>query len=138
MRVIDELYSEMILDLYKNPKNFGHVENFDVKSSGGNPYCGDEISIEMKIENDKVKEIKFVGEGCAISRASASLVTEIAKGKMLSEIKKISSDDVLKALGGVIQTRIKCALLGLMVLKMGVEKFEENGKKKTETVKLRI
>ncbi|MEK6941339.1 MAG: Fe-S cluster assembly sulfur transfer protein SufU [archaeon] len=134
----DELYSEIILDLYKNPLNHGHVQNFDIKSSGGNRYCGDEISIEMKVEKEMVKEIKFVGEGCAISKASASLVTEMAKGKTLAEVKNFSSEEVFEKLGGIIQTRVKCALLGLMVLKMGVEKFEENGKKKTETAKLRI
>ncbi|MBI2598409.1 MAG: SUF system NifU family Fe-S cluster assembly protein [Candidatus Diapherotrites archaeon] len=134
----DEIYSEIILDLYKNPQNFGHLKEYDIKASGGNPICGDEVSFEVKIDQDKINEIKFVGEGCAISKASSSLLTEMAKGKPLWEVKKISNQDVFESLGGVIQTRIKCALLGISVLKMGIEKFEQNGKRKTEVQNLRI
>jgi nitrogen fixation NifU-like protein len=131
-----EIFSEIILDLYKNPVNFGHLKEFDLKATGGNPFCGDEVSFELKIDNGKVSDIRFSGKGCAISRASESLLTEMVKGKTLFEIKEISSERVFEELGGVIQTRAKCALLGLGVLKRGVEEFEKNGSKKTVALNL--
>lgn len=127
----NEIYSEIILELYKNPVNFGHVEHPDLVASGGNHICGDVVSFELRFEGEKVREIKFTGEGCAISKASECLLTEMVKGKTVAEIKKISNEEVFENLGGVIQTRIKCALLGLTVLKRGVEQFEKNEYKKT-------
>ena len=136
--MVDSIYSEIILDLYKNPKNFGKLTNYDLKASGGNYICGDTVTFELKIEKEKITDVKFTGEGCAISRASESLLTEMVKGKTISEVKKISSDQVFENLGGVIQTRIKCALLGYEVLKIGIEKYSEQGGKKTEVAGINI
>lgn len=112
---------EILLDHYQNPRNFGHLENPDIVHEEGNPSCGDQIRIEIKIQDNKISDIKFTGKGCTISQASASILTEIVKGKTLDEIKKFSKEDMLNALGIPISPiRLKCALLGLKVLKAGI------------------
>ncbi|MCS7230165.1 MAG: SUF system NifU family Fe-S cluster assembly protein [Candidatus Kryptonium sp.] len=118
---MDELQMEILLDHYQNPRNFGHLENPDIVHEEGNPSCGDQIRIEIKIQDNKISDIKFTGKGCTISQASASILTEIVKGKTLDEIKKFSKEDMLNALGIPISPiRLKCALLGLKVLKAGI------------------
>ena len=130
---MSELYSEIILDLYRNPVNHGELKDYDVRA-GGNPSCGDRVQITLKIENGKISDIKFFGKGCAISMAAASLLTEHVKGKSLAQAKKISDNDVFEMLGGIIQTRIKCATLAKTVLQKAIEEWErQNGKRKIET-----
>ena len=80
----DDIYREIILDHYRNPRNKGRLPNADVSIHDSNPLCGDEIDIHLKVEEEKVKEIKFEGRGCAISQASASMLTEMIVGKSLS------------------------------------------------------
>jgi len=126
-----ELYSEMVLDLYKHPSNFGELENADIRAEGGNPVCGDEVVLTMLVKDGKIADIKFKGEGCAISRASESLLTELVKGKRLKEVKEMKAQELFDVLGNIVETRIKCALLGLNVLKKGVESFERNRGQKT-------
>ena len=131
---MSELYSEIILDLYRNPVNHGELKDYDVRAGGGNPSCGDRVQITLKIENGKISDIKFFGKGCAISMAAASLLTEHVKGKSLAQAKKISDNDVFEMLGGIIQTRIKCATLAKTVLQKAIEEWErQNGKRKIET-----
>ncbi len=118
---MNELQMEILLDHYQNPRNFGHLENPDIVHEEGNPSCGDQIRIEIKLEDNKIADIKFTGKGCTISQASASILTEIVKGKSLDEIKNFSKEDMLNALGIPISPiRLKCALLGLKVLKAGI------------------
>jgi nitrogen fixation NifU-like protein len=118
---MDELQMEILLDHYQNPRNFGHLENPDIVHEEGNPSCGDQIRIEIKLEDNKIADIKFTGKGCTISQASASVLTEIVKGKSLDEVKNFSKEDMLNALGIPISPiRLKCALLGLKVLKAGI------------------
>ncbi|CUT04348.1 Fe-S cluster assembly sulfur transfer protein SufU [Candidatus Kryptobacter tengchongensis] len=118
---MDELQMEILLDHYQNPRNFGHLENPDIVHEEGNPSCGDQIRIEIKLEDNKIADIKFTGKGCTISQASASILTEIVKGKSLDEVKNFSKEDMLNALGIPISPiRLKCALLGLKVLKAGI------------------
>jgi len=118
---MDELQLEILLDHYQNPRNFGHLENPDIVHEEGNPSCGDQIRIEIKLEDNKIADIKFTGKGCTISQASASILTEIVKGKTLDEVKNFSKEDMLNALGIPISPiRLKCALLGLKVLKAGI------------------
>jgi nitrogen fixation NifU-like protein len=118
---MDELQMEILLDHYQNPRNFGHLENPDIVHEEGNPSCGDQIRIEIKLEDNKISDIKFTGKGCTISQASASILTEIVKGKTLEEVKNFSKDDMLNALGIPISPiRLKCALLALKVLKAGI------------------
>ena len=113
------MYMEHILDHYKNPRNHGKIENPTVSSKGDNPLCGDEIEIFLKINSDgKIEDIKFIGKGCAISQASASLLTQKLKGKNVGCIEEISRDEVVEMLGIELgPVRLKCALLALYALK---------------------
>ena len=118
-----DIYRELILDYYRNPRNFGKLEKFDIAARDTNPLCGDEIEMQIRVgEGQKIEEIKFVGKGCAISQASASMLTELAKGKQLEWVKQVSKEDVFKLLGNpdLGPSRVKCALLGMKVLKTGV------------------
>jgi nitrogen fixation NifU-like protein len=119
---MDDLYREVILDHYKNPHNHGTLDPHDFTYEDENPLCGDKIRIDVRLdENRRVKEVAFSGKGCAISQASASLLTDEIMGKTLEELKQISKDDILEMLGGIQlgPTRLKCALLSLKVLKAG-------------------
>ena len=115
----EQMYQENILDHYRNPRNFGFIENPDADANDYNPLCGDKVGIQLKINGNKIKEIKFYGSGCAISQASASMLTEEINGKTIDDIMKITKEDVLDLLGIEISyVRLKCALLSLKVLKM--------------------
>src|SRR5690554_4343421 len=90
------MYREYILDHYKNPRNFGELENPDIAHEDDNPLCGDQIHIDVLLDEDnRIRDIRFRGKGCAISQASASILTEKVKGKSLEEIKAMTKDDVL-------------------------------------------
>lgn len=113
-----DMYAENILDHYRNPRNFGRLDNPDAKFKEHNPLCGDQYEFQIKVSDDTLKEVKFDGDGCAISMASASLLSELVRGKKISEIKKLSPDDIFKLLGITVSpARIKCALLPLSALK---------------------
>jgi len=128
---MDEMYREIILDYYRNPRNKGHIHGANVESKDTNTLCGDVIEITANIENDKIKEVKFEGRGCAISQASASMLTEFLEGKTVEEVSKLQKSDIENMLGGIelSHARIKCALLSLKVAKMGV--YSYIGKKMT-------
>ncbi len=118
-----EIYRELILDYYRNPRNFGKVEPHDISARDSNPLCGDEIEIQVRVSPDKkIGEIKFTGKGCAVSQASTSMLTELAKGKPLEWVKELSKQDIFKMLGteDLGPARVKCALLSMKVLKTGV------------------
>ena len=114
-----DIYHEMIVDYSRNPLNYGEIENHDVTFHDSNPLCGDSIDIDMKIDDNKVTDIKFHGKGCAICMACTSVLTEITKGKSLDDVRKIEKHDILGELGldHLQAVRIKCALLSLKVLK---------------------
>ena len=115
------LYKEIILEHYKNPKNFGKLSYSTNEATSNNPLCGDTLHMQLEVENDAVKNIAFSGEGCAISMASASLLTETLKGKSVDELKSFQPEDLTKLLGiEVGPVRIKCALLPLEVAKKAV------------------
>jgi len=116
----DQFYREYILDHYKNPRNYGRLENADFSHEEDNPLCGDVVGMDFRIRDGMIDDIKFHGRGCAISQASASLLTERIKGLSLDDAKMINKDDVLGELGiSISPARIKCALLPLKVLKVG-------------------
>ncbi len=119
---MDDLYRELILDHYKNPRNKGTLDPADFSYEDDNPLCGDRIRMDIRIdENNRVKEVAFTGKGCAISQASASMLTEEIVGKTLDEVKQINKERILEMLGIPLgPTRLKCALLSLKVLKAGV------------------
>jgi nitrogen fixation NifU-like protein len=116
---MDDFYKEYILDHYRNPRNFGHLEAPTAKAEDLNPLCGDTITMELAVDDDgKVTDVKFSGRGCAISQASASMLTESIKGMPLEEVAKLSQEAVLENVGiGISPARMKCAMLGLKVLK---------------------
>jgi len=113
MSEFDQLYRELILDHYKNPHNHGLLEPSDALAEGQNPLCGDEIAVSLRLgEDDVIEEVGFDGRGCAISQASASLLTDEIKGKPLTEVAAIGADDLLDILGIEISpARLKCAML---------------------------
>lgn len=116
-----DLYREHILDHYQNPRNHGEIEVPDISQEEYNPLCGDRLVLQLKIEDDHVGDVKFHGEGCAISQASASMLTELVEGKSVDELKDLSKEDILDMLGIPIgPVRLKCALLSLKALKAGV------------------
>ncbi len=114
-----DIYHEMIVDYSRNPINYGKIENNDVTFHDSNPLCGDSIDIDIKIDENKITDIKFHGKGCAICMACSSVLTEITKGKSIDEARAIEKNDVLSELGleHLQAVRIKCALLSLKVLK---------------------
>jgi nitrogen fixation NifU-like protein len=119
--VTDSLYREAILDHYRHPRNRGTLDPADYSYEDVNPLCGDEIRIDVRTDGERVSEIRFSGRGCAISQAAASILTEMVEGRPLDEVKAISRDDVLEELGVPISpARMKCAMLGLKVLKAGL------------------
>ena len=117
-----EIYKENILDHYKNPKNKKELKKYSVKHKETNILCGDEITMYIQIEKSKIKDISFTGKGCAISQASASMLTEKLKGMSIKEVKKLKEKDILKMLGIPLSfVRTKCALLSLKTVLRGLE-----------------
>ncbi|MGY5150850.1 MAG: iron-sulfur cluster assembly scaffold protein [Candidatus Nitrosopumilus sp. bin_6a] len=131
-----DIYHEMIVDYSRNPINYGEIENHDVTFHDSNPLCGDSIDIDMKIDENKVTDIKFHGKGCAICMACSSVLTEITKGKTLEEARAIEKHDVLSELGleHLQAVRIKCALLSLKVLKSALYTYIGKNLKDNEDV----
>jgi nitrogen fixation NifU-like protein len=119
---MEDLYRENILDHYQNPRHYGIMEDPDISYQDDNPLCGDVIRIDLKVdEEERITDVAFSGEGCAISQASASMLTEEILGKTLDEVKALGKEDVLEMLGIELgPVRLKCALLSLKVLKAGV------------------
>jgi nitrogen fixation protein NifU and related proteins len=116
------MYKEIILDYYKNPRNRGTIQSPDSKARDSNPLCGDVVEMQLKFSDGKVSDIKFNGDGCAISQASASMLTELVMGKSIEDVRKIDKTVLLDNLGSpnLGAVRIKCALLPLKVMKTAV------------------
>ncbi|HUX87235.1 MAG TPA: SUF system NifU family Fe-S cluster assembly protein [Chloroflexota bacterium] len=144
---LDELYREVILEHYKNPRNQGHLDHPDVANRGHNPLCGDEIEISLDLKDGRVDDIRFQGRGCSISQASASMLTEAIKGKNIAEARTLidrfkslmhgddGSLDQLDQLGDVealqgvrkYPVRIKCAMLAWTTLQEGLDLYDQAG-----------
>ena len=124
---MEDMYREVILDHYKNPRFRGELDPADISYEDDNPLCGDNIRIDLRVDdNDRIVECAFSGQGCAISQASASMLMEDIQGKTLEEIKKYSRDDILDMLGIELGPgRLKCAMLSLKVLKVGAYGVKE-------------
>ena len=123
---MDDLYREQIIDRFKNPRHRGQLDPHDYTYEDDNPLCGDRIRIDVRVDGqERVTEAAFSGVGCAISQASADLLTEAIVGKSLAEVRRLSKDDILEMLGIELgPVRLKCALLSLKVLKAGVYGIE--------------
>ncbi len=153
MTLDEDLYREVILDHFKNPRNKGVLENYDIKASGANPFCGDEIEITLKMNSAGIETMRIQTHGCAISQSSASMMAELLEGKKLAEARqwieffknKLLRDNAdpwpeamedLQALEGVKKypVRVKCAVLSWNTLIEGLEEFKAKGsKEKTMT-----
>ncbi len=114
-------YREYILDHYRDPRNYGTLEHPNVHSEDANPLCGDQLAMDLQIEEDRVTAVRFRGRGCAISQATASMLSEMIEGRTIAEVASLGKEDVLDALGIPISpARTKCAFLSLRVLHRGL------------------
>ncbi|MFH1520447.1 MAG: Fe-S cluster assembly sulfur transfer protein SufU [Candidatus Micrarchaeota archaeon] len=121
---MEELYQEFIIELYKNPINFGKIQNADYQAEIHNTTCGDIVQLYLKVSNGIIQDAKFTGSGCAISQASASLFTNYLKDKLLADVKKISKKEILALLKIDLSknpSRMKCALLPLDALNKAIK-----------------
>ncbi len=114
------IYQEELLDHYENPSNYGTLPEPDISHEEDNPLCGDKIRMDLLVDGDTIKEVRFCGHGCTISLAAASMLTEKIQGKSLEEVKQLTRDDIMDMIGIPLgPVRVKCALLALKVLKAG-------------------
>jgi nitrogen fixation NifU-like protein len=117
----EAMYKEIILEHYREPHNAGTIEGADIRHKELNQSCGDAIEIFVALDGDRVKDVRFEGQGCAISQASVSILTDEIKGRTLAEISALGMADMFRMLGVAVgPTRIKCALLGLKTLQAGI------------------
>jgi len=118
------IYKDEILEHFNDPQNFGKLESFSINARQTNPFCGDDIELFIKLNNNKVEDIGFTGKGCAISIASASILTEFSKQKKTSELLSFSEKDMLDLLTiDISETRKKCAMLALATLHDALKKY---------------
>jgi len=119
----DLMYREFILDHYKNPRGHGVIDDPDASAEGQNPLCGDEITISVAFDGETLEDVKFTGRGCAISQAATSMLMEMVQGKSATEVAALSREDLLEEVGIPLSPiRLKCAILGLGVLKVALHK----------------
>lgn len=124
---MDSLYQEEILEHYRRPHNRGAVEHPDITQTERNSSCGDELTFTFRIENDTVADVRFIGDGCAISQAAASMLTDEIQGMTLAEITQLQKEDVLELLGiDLGPTRLKCALLSLQGITRATAAYSQN------------
>ena len=121
-------YNKRVLDHFRNPRNMGHIDEPDAEAMVGNPRCGDVMKVQLKIADDKISNIKFQTMGCAAAIATSSMMTEMAKGKSLSEAKKITNKDVAEALGELPPIKMHCSNLAADALQKAIKNFEQNPK----------
>ena len=118
---MDSLYAEEILDHYKHPHNFGQIENPDIHIEANNPLCGDRLSMDVRVKDGVVEDVRFSGRGCAISQAAASMLTDRMIGEKLDDLASTTRDDILDMLGvEVSYARMKCATLSLGLLRQAL------------------
>ena len=125
MSEFDQLYREVILDHYKNPRGHGILEGADAQAEGENPLCGDEVTISVRFaaDGETIDEIGFEGRGCAISQAATSMLTEMVRGRKASEVAELPKEALLDEIGiPLTPIRLKCAILGLGVLKVALHR----------------
>jgi nitrogen fixation protein NifU and related proteins len=121
----EDLYREIILDHYKNPRHYGEFEDADASAEGQNPLCGDEIAVSVAFNGDgeTIEEVRFRGRGCAISQAATSMLTELVEGRAAAEVAAMPQEELLEEIGiPLTPIRLKCALLGLGVLKVALHR----------------
>jgi len=117
------MYSPIVMDHFKNPRNVGEITHADGVGEVGNPVCGDMMHVFIKVENDRIADIKFKTFGCGAAIAVSSMITEMAKGKTLDEAMKITNSDVAEALGGLPQNKLHCSNLGADALHSAIKNY---------------
>ena len=122
------MYSEKVLDHFKNPRNVGELENADAEGTVGNPVCGDMMTMYIKVRDDRIEDIKFKTFGCGAAIATSSMTTELAKGKTLDEALEISRQDVAEALDGLPPVKMHCSNLAADALHEAIKSYKENKK----------
>ena len=124
MGEFEQLYREQILDHYKNPRHHGLLDPADAKAEGQNPLCGDEVAVSVRLgEAGRIEELGFEGRGCAISQAATSMLTDLVRGRTAEEVAAMPKEELLDELGiPLTPVRLKCAILGLGVLKLALHK----------------
>jgi nitrogen fixation NifU-like protein len=125
MSEFEDMYREVILDHYKNPRSYGLIDGADAQAKGQNPLCGDEVSISVKFaaDGETIEDIGFEGRGCAISQAATSMLTGIVKGRTAQQVAQLPKEELLEEIGiQLTPIRLKCAILGLGVLKLALHK----------------
>jgi nitrogen fixation NifU-like protein len=123
---MEDLYRDNLLDHYENPRHHGEIDHADISHEESNPLCGDKIRVDIKLSEDgtQIVDIAFNGDGCIISQASASMLMEEVAGKPITVVQKLERQDVLNMVGvPLTAARVKCALLGLKVLKTGLYQY---------------
>jgi len=122
---MSDLYRDLILDHWKNPHNFGKLKKPTIEIKEANPLCGDDIELQIVVKKEKITDVKFSGEGCALSQAGASILTDILKGKSLSQVKRITEEKFLKIIGiRPNPARLKCALLSFSALQKALKQVK--------------
>lgn len=119
------MYSDKVMNHFQNPRNMGEIENADGKGTVGNPTCGDVMTITISVEDDRIVDIKFKTFGCAAAIATSSMLTELAKGKTLEEVEKLTNRDVAEALDGLPPIKMHCSNLAEEGLAAAIKDFRE-------------
>ena len=125
MSELDQLYREVILDHYKNPRGHGVLADADAQAEGQNPLCGDEVTISVRFaaDGETIEDVGFEGRGCAISQAATSMLTELVKGRTATDVAELPKEELLDEIGiPLTPVRLKCAILGLGVLKVALHR----------------
>ncbi len=121
-----QAYIENLIDYYQNPRNKGRIEDATVSASGGNPGCGDVVTMYVTIRDGIAEQVRFEGEGCTISQAGASMVAEKYEGKPLDEIEASTTDDMIEEMGReVVMSRVRCASVGIGTLKGTIQEYRK-------------
>jgi nitrogen fixation NifU-like protein len=130
-------YIEIILDHYENPRNKGRMEDADVQLGGGNPGCGDLITMYLKVADDgRIEKASFVGEGCTISQAGGSIISEMIEGMTLDEVMALGTSTMMEEMGeDVVKSRVRCATLGLGTIQAAIEQYQRQRERDAVAVK---
>ncbi|HOO31889.1 MAG TPA: iron-sulfur cluster assembly scaffold protein [Thermotogota bacterium] len=118
-------YTATVIEHFKNPRNVGEIENPDGNATVGSPACGDQVSVSLKVNDNKIEDIKFLSYGCASNIATGSIVTELAKGKTVEEAKKMTWKDAVDELGGLPPVKVHCSVLAVDGLRAAIKDYEE-------------
>ncbi|RLF31826.1 MAG: Fe-S cluster assembly scaffold protein NifU [Thermoplasmata archaeon] len=126
---MNETYSKKVMEHFRKPRNMGEIKDADGVGTVGNPVCGDLMAIYIKVENNRIKDIKFKTFGCAAAIATSSMITELAKGKTLEEAEKITRDDVANELEGLPPIKMHCSNLAADALREAIKDYKKKNKK---------